>query len=134
MKLNISLLATVLVFISGCSTVDNIIRPPVQQSSVTVIRNVPAPISVINITIIQGKTTKQQIMNQLGQPDQYTNSRQGDFMHYHVYTNNRIINVTYIEKSGSSFSYVISQAENTKKGITVGINTLNNTVGGINIH
>ena len=139
MKLGIVFLSATLVLVSGCSTIDAVIRTPekvftTQRSSTITTQNTSVSVPVVNITIQQGTTTKQQIMSQLGQPDRYINSRQGDFMSYDIYNSSRIINLTYIEKSGSRFSYVMSQAGNTKNGMTIGINTLNNTVGSINIY
>lgn len=140
MKFHIIFLSIILACMSGCSTISAIINTP-EQVFTTQIQEKPivkiTPISnipITNITIKQGLTTKQQIINQLGQPDSYINSRQGDFMSYHVYDNNRIINLTYIEKNGTKFSYTISREQNTKKNITIGINLLNNTVGSIIIN
>lgn len=140
MKFSLFFLSIVSVVIGGCSSLDTIVRTPekvfaIQRQDVVVIKPAPKPvIPVMDIVIKQGVTTKQQIMSQLGQPDRYINSRQGDFMSYSSYNNNRVINLTYIEKSGTRFSYVISKESHTKNDITIGINQLNNTVGSIMVH
>lgn len=90
----------------------------------------------LHITIQQDVTTKQEVFQVLGQPDQYA-SHAGlgvKQLQYSSYDNaNRLIYITYIEKDGTELSYIMGSARNHKKGLYISLDK-QDKVNGIQVY
>ena len=105
MKLFVALIATLMLQVSCL---------PQRQAQVVEIK----PVKVAEMTIVQGKTTKQEILDKLGAP--YSNI--GSIYRYDAPDNRmEYIDITYIEKDGTKWNFCISHRPECKSTAQINI-------------
>lgn len=91
-------------------------------------------IQELHMTIQQGVTTKKQILDALGQPNDYVTHLLGYHLTYSANDNkNRIIYLTYIEKDNTTFSYTIGEGNQHQRSLIIGTDK-KNLVDGIIVY
>ena len=103
MKLFVALIAT-LMLQASCS--------PQRQATVVEIK----PVKVAEMTIFQGKTTKQEILDKLGAPNSYFNT---NYSYRGPDNNMEYIDITYIEKDGTKWNFCVARRPECKQDFTV---------------
>lgn len=99
-----------LFFLNGClmSQFDQINTQVIKQQK-----------NIIEFTVIEGKTTKQEILAALGNPDSMT----GDSLQYNYYSREgEQLNLRIVQKDNTSFNLVFSSGPNVKGWVTFNLN------------
>ena len=81
---------------------------PQRQAKVVEIK----PVKVAEMTIIQGKTTKQEILDKLGAPRSFHNSV---YTYWSPDNSMEYIDITYIEKDGTKWNFCIANRPECKE-------------------
>ena len=105
MKLFVALIATLMLQVSCL---------PQRQAKVVEIK----PVKVAEMTIIQGKTTKKEVLDSLGAPHGNYSS-----MYSYYAPDNRMeyIDITYIEKDGTKWNFCVSRRSMCKNNFQVNL-------------
>ena len=103
MKLFVALIATLMLQVSCL---------PQRQAKVVEIK----PVKVAEMTIVQGKTTKQEILDKLGAPRSFHNSV---YTYWSPDNSMEYIDITYIEKDGTKWNFCVANRPECKLYFTV---------------
>lgn len=105
MKLFVALIATLMLQVSCL---------PQRQAKVVEIK----PVKVAEMTIIQGKTTKKQILDTLGAPGDYNATI---FRYYAPRNKVEYIDITYLEEDGTKWNFCLSERSDCKRFFSVSV-------------